>query len=103
MKHTKWKEYVDGVTSGKIVAGRKIRLAVERFERMRKRDDIYFDEETVDKAIDFIAIIHHFLGSSAQEPFILENWQEWMLAYIVGIKWKESGYRVIGFCKNKHN
>ena len=95
MKHTKWKEYVDGVTSGKIVAGRKIRLAVERFEKMRKRDDMYFDEDTVDKAIDFIAIIHHFLGKSAGQPFILLPWQEWMVAYIVGMKWKESGYRVV--------
>lgn len=95
MKHTKWKDYVDGVLSGEIVAGRKIRLAVERFEKMRGRDDIWFDEETVDKAIDFISIIHHFLGASAGKPFILEPWQEWMVAYILGIKWKESGYRVI--------
>lgn len=95
VKHTKWKDYVDGVLSGDIVAGRKIRLAVERFEKMRGRDDIWFDEETVDKAIDFISIIHHFLGASAGKPFILEPWQEWMVAYILGIKWKESGYRVI--------
>ena len=91
MKHTKWKDYVDGVMSGDIVAGRKIRLAVERFERMRKRDDMYFDGETVDKAIDFIGIIHHFLGGSAGKPFILEAWQEWMVAAILGIKWKKSG------------
>lgn len=95
MKHTKWKDYVDGVTSGEIVAGRMIRLAVRRFNAMRERKDIWFDEEEVDRAIDFISIIKHFLGKSAGKPFILEPWQEWLISYIFGLKWRESGYRVV--------
>ena len=95
MKHTKWKEYVEGVGNGSIMAGRLIKLAVKRFNSFMDRDDMYFDEEEVDRAVDFISIIKHFLGKSAGKNFILEPWQEWFIAYILGFKWKDTGYRVV--------
>ena len=95
MKHTKWKEYVDGVGDGSIVAGRLIKLAVKRFNSFMNRDDMYFDEDEVDRAVDFISIIKHFLGKSAGKNFILEPWQEWFIAFILGFKWKDTGYRVV--------
>ena len=95
MKHTKWKEYVEGVGNGSIVAGRLIRLAVKRFNSFMDREDMYFDEEEVDRAVDFISIIKHFLGKSAGKNFILEPWQEWFIAFILGFKWKDTGYRVV--------
>ena len=76
MKHTKWKEYVEGVGNGSIVAGRLIKLAVKRFNSFMDREDMYFDEDEVDRAVDFISIIKHFLGKSAGKNFILEPWQE---------------------------
>ena len=95
MKHTKWKEYVEGVGNGSIVAGRLIRLAVKRFNSFMDREDMYFDEDEVDRAVDFISIIKHFLGKSAGKNFILEPWQEWFIAFILGFKWKDTGYRVV--------
>ena len=95
MKHTKWKEYVEGVGNGSIMAGRLIKLAVKRFNSFMDRDDMYFDEEEVDRAVDFISIIKHFLGKSAGKNFILEPWQEWFIAFILGFKWKDTGYRVV--------
>ena len=95
MKHTKWKEYVEGVGNGSIVAGRLIKLAVLRFNSFMERDDMYFDEDEVDRAVDFISIIKHFLGKSAGKNFILEPWQEWFIAFILGFKWKDTGYRVV--------
>ena len=87
-------KYVKDVLSGKVVAGNLIKQACERFLSFKERDDIYFDAECVDDAIAFIKQIKHFLGKSANKPFILENWQQFMLANIIGLKYKDTGYRV---------
>ena len=86
--------YIEGVISGKVVACEYIKLAVQRFSEFKTRSDIYFDEECVDLAISFISNIKHFLGKSAGKPFILEDWQEFIVACLLGLKWKENGYRV---------
>lgn len=86
--------YVKGVLSNKIIAGTLIKQACERFENFKKRDDIYFDEECVDEAITFISTIKHFLGKSAGKKFFLEPWQQFLLANIIGLKYKSTGYRV---------
>lgn len=89
-----YERYVQDVLSGKILTCTYIYQAVERFERFRHRDDIYFDSETVDFAIDFIAQMKHYLGKSAGKNFILEPWQEFFFANIVGLKWKKDNTRV---------
>lgn len=89
-----YETYVNGVLDGSIIAGKNIRLMCERFLMMRNRDDIYFDDECVDEAVMFISNIKHFLGKSAGKPFILEQWQEFVLACILGLKWKDTNYRV---------
>lgn len=86
--------YIYGVLDGSIVAGKNIRLMCQRFLDMKGRSDIYFDEECVDEAIAFISNIKHFLGKSAGKYFILEHWQQFVLACILGLKWRDSGYRV---------
>lgn len=89
-----YERYVRGVLDGSIVAGKNIRLMCERFEMMRGRDDIYFDDICVDEAISFISNIKHFLGKSAGKYFILEPWQEFVISCILGLKWKKNDYRV---------
>ena len=89
-----YEQYIKDVKSGKIIAGSLTHLAIERFERLRARPDIYLDEECVDLAVEFISNIRHFLGKSAGRKFILENWQIFILANILGLKWKDTGYRV---------
>ena len=86
--------YINGVLGGSIIAGKNIRLMCQRFLDMKERDDIYFDEDCVDEAILFISNIKHFLGKSAGKPFILEPWQEFVLACILGLKWRDNDYRV---------
>jgi phage terminase large subunit-like protein len=86
--------YIYSVLDGSIIAGKNIRLMCQRFLNLKERDDIYFDEECVDEAITFISNIKHFLGKSANKPFILEPWQEFVLAGILGLKWRKTGYRV---------
>ena len=93
-----YEKYIKDVKSGKIVACTYIKQAVERFERFRERDDIYFDGDCVDEAVDFISNIKHFLGKSAGKPFILEPWQEFILANVLGLKRKVDDYRVCTSC-----
>jgi phage terminase large subunit-like protein len=89
-----YEQYIKDVNSGKVIACEYIKLAVKRFTEFRDRPDIYFDEKCVDEAISFISNIKHFLGKSAGKHFILEPWQEFIVANLLGLKWKESGYRV---------
>ena len=87
-------KYVKNVLSGKIKAGSLIIQACQRFNTLKEREDIYFDDKCVDEAITFISQIKHFLGKSAGKSFVLENWQQFLLANILGLKYRESGYRV---------
>ena len=89
-----YEQYITDVRDGKIVVCSFIKQAIERFEKMRGREDIYFDAPCVDEAIDFISNIKHFLGKSAGRNFYLENWQQFILANLLGLKWKSSGLRV---------
>ena len=89
-----YEQYIKDVKSGKIKTGLYIKQAVNRFCEFRAREDIYFDADVVDKCEEFIFQIKHFLGKSAGKPFILENWQSFILANILGLKWKDTGFRV---------
>ena len=89
-----YEKYIQGVKSGKTITCSYIKQAIERFEGLRAREDIYFDEDCVNEAVTFISNIKHFLGKSAGKYFILEPWQEFIVACLLGLKWKDSGYRV---------
>jgi len=88
-------QYIEDVKNGNIIVCDQIKQAVARFEEMKARDDIYFDEDVVDDCIRFVSLIKHFKGKSAGKSFILEPWQSFIFAYIFGLKWKETGYRVV--------
>ena len=91
--------YIYGVLDGSIVVGKNIKLMCQRFLDLKNSDDIYFDEECVDEAILFISNIKHFLGKSAGTHFHLESWQQFIVACILGLKWKKNNYRV---CKETY-
>lgn len=86
-------KYNSDVLSGKIVAGENIKLACQRFERDLQRTDLVFKEEIVDNAITFISTLKHFTGKHSGQPFILEDWQQWIVANIVGWYWKQDNTR----------
>jgi len=88
-------QYIEDVKNGNIIVCDQIKQAVARFEEMKARDDIYFDEDVVDDAIRFFSLMKHFKGKSAGNPFILSYWQCFILAYVLGLKWKNSKLRVI--------
>ena len=86
-------EYVDKVLNGNIVVGEYIKLACKRFKDDLQRADLVFREDKVDLAIQFISTLKHYTGKHSGKPFILEEWQQFIVANIVGWYWKESGTR----------
>lgn len=52
-----------------------------------KRTDLEFREEVVDRAIAFISTLKHFAGKSSGKNFILEDWQQFIIANIIGFYW----------------
>ena len=90
----KYKEYAEKVISGDIVAGKYIILACQRFLSFFERKDMYFDSKAVDKVVNFISRLKHSTGSHYGKPFILSDWQYWIICAIYGFKWKKDGLRV---------
>ena len=97
MKHRGYLDYVKGIKEGLIVSGGLIKQAVARFEAFIQRDDIYFDDKGFDECVDFIATMKHFLGKSANKPFVLEPWQEFIIANLF-LKYRSTGFRVATEC-----
>ena len=91
----KYTRYAKDVISGKIVAGELVRLACERYMSYFERDDIYFDSEKADKPINFIKHLKHFEGEFKGKPFILQDWQEFMVYAIYGWIRKDNGSRLV--------
>lgn len=77
-------QYASDVISGKVIAGESIRLACKRFNTDLKREDLVFREDKVDRAIAFISTLKHFTGKHSGSNFILEGWQTFLIANIVG-------------------
>lgn len=86
-------QYAEDIVAGNIIAGDTIRLACKRFLSDLKRPDLDFREAVVDRAIAFISTLKHFAGKSSGKNFILEDWQQFIVANIIGFYWKASGER----------
>lgn len=84
----KYIKYAEDVVSGRIIAGDLIIKACQRFLNDLKRKDLVFKEDKADYAIRFISILKHFTGKSAGQNFILEPWQEFIVANLTGFYWK---------------
>ena len=76
---TYW-QYPRDVLDGKIVAGKYIKLACQRMFEWAERDDIYFNQEDIDKKIAFVSKMKLEDGQS----FVLLPFQQWIVANIFG-------------------
>ncbi len=95
--------YIDGVMSGDILVGKRIRQAVERHLRDLKQaetDDqfgYYFDWGCVEGIMTFASCCRHSVGEWAGQPFIPEPWQAFALAMIHGWRRRSDGGRRFSF------
>lgn len=90
-----YKVYAKMALSGKIVAGKYIKLACQRYLAWFDREDMYFNVEKVNQVINFIQHLKHFSGKSANKHFILEEWQKWIIYNIYGWYWSGTKERVV--------
>ena len=86
-------KYANDVIQNKIVCCSNIKLACQRFQEDLNRDDLDFREDVVDRAISFISTMKHFKGKASGQNFILEPWQQFVVANIVGFYWKGTNDR----------
>lgn len=80
----KWTKYANDVLSGKVLAGKYIKLACQRYLDWFDRTDIMFVESRMQKTIDFIGHCRHFEGSFSGLPCKLLDFQVWILCSIFG-------------------
>lgn len=88
-------KYAQDVLSGEIVAGEYIKLACERFFELMEKDEYEFREDNVHEVLRFFQHLTHFKGKHSGKPFILEPWQEFIIASIYGFYIKEDGSRLV--------
>lgn len=86
-------QYAEDAVNGNIVVCKLVKLSCQRFLDDLKRDDLIFNYEAVNKCINFIKVLKHFTGKSSGKNFILQPWQQFIVANIVGCYWKETGDR----------
>ena len=77
-------QYAEDVLSCSIITGKLIKLAVKRFQNDLQNPAYEFRENVVDDCITFIGTLKHFTGSHSGSSFILESWQSFIVANIVG-------------------
>lgn len=89
-------DYVDGVTSGRIVTGRLARLAVWRYlddlKNGPKRGFI-FDPKPAEEFLNFSQLCCHTQGEWSGKPFISEPWQKFIDWQLFGWREKATGFR----------
>lgn len=88
----KYEEYIEGVLNGTIIVGELMRLSVKRFQELRTR--YVFKPKKVQKVIDFFGLLRHFKGKTSGRKFVLQPWQEFIVAYIFGL-YKKDGTRLV--------
>lgn len=91
----KYIQYAEDVLRGKIVTGHYIKLAAERFFRLMYDGRYEFREDKVEQVCEFISIIHHYTGKHAGKPFVLEAWQEWIVASMYGFYLRGTNERLV--------
>lgn len=90
-------KYAQDAIEGKIVCGKFIKLAAERFFTLMEDDRYEFREEKADEVIEFFSILRHFTGRHAGKPFILQPWQQFVIASIYGFYVKEDNTRLVRY------
>jgi len=91
--------YANDVLEGKIITGRRIQQACERFFKWIDEADekgFYLDHETGSQSINFFpTLLNHTKGSMAGQPFMLAPFQQFTMYNVFGWKKKSNNLRRI--------
>jgi phage terminase large subunit-like protein len=86
-------QYIEQVSTGKRVAGKYEKLAVDRFLKDLQRDDLYFDADYVKWLLDLFQKFRFTNGKWKGKHFKLEPFQAFILANAYGFKRKRDDLR----------
>ena len=89
-------QYAENVVSGKQVACEWVKLACQRHLDDLEDGDargLFFDDAEAKKAIAFFALLKQSKGEWAGLHLLLEPWQQFVIASLVGWKTRKTGYR----------
>ena len=87
-------EYIKEVLEGKRLVGESELAAVKRWSEFEADPGIYYDEKGVERVIQIFRLLKHTSGEYYGKRFQLLPWQIFVLSWIFGWKYKDSGYRV---------
>ena len=85
--------YVEDVRSGRIPSCRTITLAIKRWERDMANPDLYVDWDVLANFSEFAYEFKHYKGPLSGQPFLLEDWELFIAANVLSLKWKATGRR----------
>lgn len=93
-------QYADDVISGKIIAGKEIIAACERFKKDLEREDLELREHDPDLAVNIMqTTLVHAQGEDLDgnpllgKPFILEPWEIFIVFNLLGFYYKGTNKR----------
>lgn len=95
--NTTYYNYIQDVLNDRVIACKSIKLACNRFLSFLEKEQYYFDDAAVQRVINFISLIRHYLGKYCGKPFILQPWQTLIIASVYGFRHKKDDTRV---CRN---
>lgn len=84
-------QYVEDVLQGRVVCGKSVVAACERYQRDKKEaldKGFYLDIKAGERPVNFIQSLKHTKGKWAGRPLLLENWQIFLLFNLYG--WKRA-------------
>ena len=94
VERTKYTEYALDVVNHQITASKYVFLSCKRFLEWFERDDIEFRTDKVDKVVMFISRLKHYMGASTDKPFILSDWQFFIIENLFGWYYRGTNKRV---------
>ena len=90
---TRFHRYATEVIGGKVVACRFVKQACQRYLDDLNDERLEFRLDRVAHCVRFIRMLQHFSGLASGKPFVLEPWQLFIVANLVGWYWRGTGKR----------
>jgi phage terminase large subunit-like protein len=98
-------QYANDVRTGKIVVGKRIKQAVERFYSWienTEKDGFYLDHEKGMRILSFYpTFLNHTIGKLAGKPFVLAPFQQFTMYNVFGWTNVKTGFRRINTVYDK--
>lgn len=98
-------QYANDVRTGKIVVGKRIKQAVERFYSWienAEKDGFYLDHEKGMRILSFYpTFLNHTIGKLAGKPFVLAPFQQFTMYNVFGWTEVKTGFRRINTVYDK--